>query len=336
MLLSVVMPVYNAEKWLEACLDSVLAAGVGDCEILLVDDGSTDESPAIEDEYARRFSQIRVLRQENAGPSAARNAGLRASRGDFVAFLDSDDRVIPEAFGKTVSLLSAHEADFWVSDFFRVADNGAVLDRIEQIAPCADPAFGSEVLRRYLTSGDCVWNVWRCVFRRRFLEENGLRFREGFHCGEDLEFMVRALTATERIAFFHNPYYCYRVNYGATLTRRYTAERVRQLMEMLQSAGRRLDGDAGETAAALRRMLAREYLLNLSLYAECPRAQRREALGYLRTAQSLGCWAAGAYRPAALFARIFGITLTARLLLGLKRVKRLSRRIKQKGGEHFA
>ena len=336
MLLSVIMPVYNAAAWLGACLDSVLAAGIAESEIILVDDGSTDESARIEDEYARRFSQIRVLRQPNAGPSAARNAGLRVCRGDYVAFLDSDDSVIPEAFGKTVALLERFEADFWVSDFFRVADNGVVLDRIEQIEDDSEPGFGDGPRLRSLTSGDCVWNVWRCLFRRRFLDENELRFREGFHCGEDLEFMVRALTAAKRVAFFHNPYYCYRVSYGATLTRRYTAERVRQLMVMLQSAGQLLDGDGSETAAALRRMLAREYVLNLSLYAECPRKERREALSYLRGAQALSARAAGPYRPAARFARIFGIPLTARLLLGLKRVKRLARRIRQKGGERRA
>ena len=124
MLLSIIIPVYNAEAWLSACLDSVLAAVSEDCELILVDDGSTDGSFALAEAYARRFAQIRVLRQQNAGPSAARNAGLCVSRGDFVAFLDSDDTVIPEAFAKTISLLPSFAADFWVSDFFRVACNG--------------------------------------------------------------------------------------------------------------------------------------------------------------------------------------------------------------------
>lgn len=331
MLLSLVLPVYNCAAWLPQCLNSVLAAKLTDFEMVLVDDGSTDNSRAVAEAYAETHPMIRVLSQPNSGPSAARNAGLRQCRGDFVAFLDSDDYLLPEAFAETVSLLARYEADLWVSDFFRVTGDGAVVDRIEQIAPADEPVFGRAAMRRFVSSGDCVWNVWRCIFRRSFLEAHGLCFREGFHCGEDMEFMIRALTLAERIAFFHNPYYCYRVNYGGTLMLRYTAERVRQLTEMMLSSARHLDGLDGEPAASLKRMLAREYLLNLSLYRQCPPEERAEALRWLKGAQTLAAHAdSGAYRCAAAFVSLFGIPLSSALLLAAKRLRRQIRKHEQR------
>lgn len=334
MLLSMILPVFNSEPWLARCLDSILAAGVTNCEIILVDDGSSDGSHIIEDDYARRYPFVHVIRQSNCGPSSARNTGLRQCSGNYVAFFDSDDYLLSSAFAKTVSLLPTSDADFWVSDFYRVADNSSILDRVCQIEDHDYPSFDAEALEHFLNSGDCVWNIWRCLFNRHFLLENHLFFREGYHCGEDLEFMVRALTTAKKIAFYHNPYYCYRVNYGNTLTRRYTAERVRQLMTMLQSAVRHLNGDSRSVAVSIRRMLAREYFLNLSLYADCPRSERREALHHLQNAQNiLALNDRGIYRLSARFASCFGIPVTAWLLLGMKRLRRVRRQILQRRHE---
>ena len=96
MLVSVIVPVYNAEKYLPACLDSLLAQSLTDFELLLVDDGSRDASGAICDEYAVRDSRIRVFHIPNGGVSAARNLGLDHARGEFVVFVDADDRVMPD------------------------------------------------------------------------------------------------------------------------------------------------------------------------------------------------------------------------------------------------
>ncbi len=325
-LLSVIIPVYNSAAYLPQCVDSILAAGVGGLEVLLIDDGSTDNSPEVCREYAARHSCVRYYRQENAGPSAARNHGLELAAGRYIAFFDSDDWVLPSAFADAVSRLGRCAADIWESDFHRVADNGAVLDRVYQIEESAEPLSGSYKVR-FLSAPDCVWNVWRCIFRREYLDAAGLHFLEGYSCGEDLEFIVRALMGTENIAFFHEPYYCYRVNYGDTLTRRYSAERVRQLMTMLLTAQRRLDGSAA--ARLLRQKLAREYILNLSLYAECPRDERDTAYAWLRSASELTEDAAGIYKAAAIAVKVTGIRAAAWLLFGMKRVKRSVRRHRQ-------
>ena len=325
-LLSVIIPVYNSAAYLPQCVDSILAAGIGGLEILLIDDGSTDNSPAVCREYAARHSCVRYYRRGNSGPSAARNRGLELAAGQYIAFFDSDDWVLPTAFADAVLRLESCGADIWASDFHRVADNGAVLDRVYQIKESSEPLPGS-YKTQFLSAPDCVWNVWRYIFRREYLDSAPLRFLEGYSCGEDLEFIVRALMGTENIAFFHEPYYCYRVNYGDTLTRRYSAERVRQLMTMLLTARRGLDDSA--QARLLRQKLAREYILNLSLYAECPQDERDAAYTWLRSASELAEDAAGVYKAAATAVKVTGIRAAAWLLLGMKRVKRRVRRHRQ-------
>ena len=326
-LLSVIIPVYNSAAYLPRCVDSILAAGIGGLEVLLIDDGSTDQSPEVCREYAAQHGCVRYYRQENAGPSAARNYGLELAAGRYIAFFDSDDWVLPTPFADAVSRLERCGADIWASDFHRVADNGAVLDRVYQIEESAEPLPGS-YKTRFLSAPDCVWNVWRYIFRREYLDSASLRFIEGYSCGEDLEFIVRALMGTESIAFFHEPYYCYRVNYGDTLTRRYSAERVHQLMTMLLTARRGLDGSA--EAQLLRQKLAREYILNLSLIYELPIAERRDIAYEYMYANSFTYDASGIYAVTAKVISILGIPITARILYMLKRIKRGLRRAKIK------
>ena len=98
--LSIVIPIYNAESYLPCCLDSILAQHFTDYEVILVDDGSTDRSPAICDAYAAGHSQIRCLHQANSGHTAARQKGVRASLGTYIAFVDSDDWVAPEMYDR--------------------------------------------------------------------------------------------------------------------------------------------------------------------------------------------------------------------------------------------
>lgn len=329
-LLSIIIPVYNAAQYLPSYLERLVSAQLPEIELLLVDDGSSDNSAQICRSYAARYPWIRYFYQENAGPSAARNRGLQAATGDYVAFHDSDDRVDMDAFSKTVSLLRRYEADIWASDFCRVADNGAVLDRVFQIPDTPAPLFGEAHARAFVTSGDCVWNVWRYLFRRDYLLSHDLWFLEGYHCGEDMELVIRALTGTTRIAFYHNPYYAYRISYGGTLTRRYSAARTQQLSAMLSRAQIDLEAVPGPMAPPLLAMLSREYILNLSLYAEAPKGERRQALSALRECLSLLPYAAGPYRAAARFVRIMGIRCSAWLLLALKRIKRGVRTYRQR------
>jgi CDP-glycerol glycerophosphotransferase len=175
-LLSVVVPVYQVEDYLAECLDSLLAQTYQHLEVVLVDDGSTDRSADIARGYAERDPRVVVVRQENAGLGAARNAGLARSTGHLVAFADSDDTVPPDAYRRMVAALRKSRSDFVVGALVR--DEGGV----ERLRPWARRAHARR--RLAVTIEDVpamLTNVMACtkVFRREFVDRIGLRFPEG-------------------------------------------------------------------------------------------------------------------------------------------------------------
>ena len=324
--LSVIIPIYNAERYLPQCIDNLLATGLEDMEIILVNDGSTDNSVSIIESYCCKYKNIRRIDQQNSGPSAARNNGLQSAKGHYIAFADADDYVEPNTFAKHISLLRENSVDIWASDFMRVADNGCVLDKVYQIKESSEPIIDNAYLPEFLAAKDCVWNVWRYIFFREFLEQNSLTFAEDYSIAEDLELVVRALSLGPKLAFYHEPYYSYRVNYGSSLTRVFSAEKIRQLMVMLKRAMGYLD--AGEMDALIKAKLAREYILNLSALYEVKKAERVAVFEELRNSLELAESAAGAYKYAAKAVKLLQIPTAAWLLYMMKRMKRLVRRLK--------
>ena len=115
--LTVVIPAYNVEKYISMCLDSLLKSeGIENCEIIIVNDGSTDKTSEIAGKYAAAHSNIRVINKENEGPSATRNTGLKEASGKYVFFCDSDDEVVPELFGKIIGLTKTSSDDIILWD----------------------------------------------------------------------------------------------------------------------------------------------------------------------------------------------------------------------------
>ena len=143
-IVSIIVPVYNAEKTLARCVDSILNQTYQDYELLLVNDGSTDSSGGLCDSYAARDQRVRVFHKENAGVSNARNLALTQARGTYLQFLDSDDWITPEATLSLVRAAEDHQCDLIISDFYRVVgervshkgdiDEDSVLTREEYAA----------------------------------------------------------------------------------------------------------------------------------------------------------------------------------------------------------
>ena len=131
---SILIPVYNEEVYLPRCLDSIVGQTLQSWELLLVDDGSTDRSGSICDSYAARDSRIRVIHQENAGISAARNAGLAAAAGKYIGFVDSDDWIAPEMFQRLLTIAGETDCPLVMCDARTVyADGRSEPDTITQL-----------------------------------------------------------------------------------------------------------------------------------------------------------------------------------------------------------
>ena len=164
------------------------------------------------------------------------------------------------------------------------------------------------------------------------MTENGLLFDETAKIAEDLEFIVRVLGKVTTPVFYHNPYYFYRVNYSDTLTRRYTAERVRQFTKMIMAAERSLDSADKLYAKSMRDKLAREYSYNLAICKETAKDQQAIAMNYYReTWYILDDSSLALGRAVVLSEKLFGLSLTAGLMLTMKKLKRLGRTWKKAG-----
>lgn len=198
--LSLVVPVYNVASYLERCLESLAALDPSADEILVVDDGSTDGCPGILAKWGARLPAMRVIRQENGGLSAARNTALGVARGRFLAFVDSDDFVSPDAYVDAMRLAEAEDLDMVLLNANyhfegREPDYAIYAD----VAPtCVIP--GREWLRQRLRAGRMPHMVWMHLYRREFIEAHGFRFIPNL-IHEDVIWTTRALMAATRVRY---------------------------------------------------------------------------------------------------------------------------------------
>jgi len=202
---SVVVPIYNVETYLEECLDSLRAQEV-DFEAILVDDGSTDASGAIAERYAARDARLRLVRQPNAGLGNARNTGISHARGEFLAFLDSDDKLPPRAYARLLATLDRTGSDLASGHVHRFDSRdtwpAAFLARAFVL-----PRRRTHVTRfRWLISDRMAQNK---LWRRSFWDAQGLRFPEGVY-HEDIPVVVPAHFLARCVDVVTEPVYLYR------------------------------------------------------------------------------------------------------------------------------
>ena len=216
---SIIVPVYNVERYLQECLDSLLSQTYDSFEIVCVNDGSTDESGAILSEYAQRDSRIRVLEKSNGGLASARNYGLAHAAGEYVLFVDSDDTIKRSALQTLMK--NAKETDAEIVAFG--IDSNYFLDDlsapawIEKKNPKRKEffvEFQPEIL--FGREGAVPFAV-RDFFKRSFLRDNNLWFAEGFRFGEDTIFQMEAFPRACNILFIPNKLYNYRVERAGSL-----------------------------------------------------------------------------------------------------------------------
>ncbi len=217
---SVIIPVYNAEKYLRQCLDSVINQSLRDIEIICVDDGSTDGSAAILREYAERDSRVRPIRQENKGAGAARNCGIDAVNGEYIAFIDADDWLCANSLEPLCRLADRVDADVIRSRAYDCDAQTGKRTKSVQNALRRVPWF---MFGRTLNYRKAYWLFpkvtvapWGGLFRLEFLRKNALRFND-LVCVNDRSFFWGCILRAERIVFSGVYLINYRTNNGASL-----------------------------------------------------------------------------------------------------------------------
>ncbi len=209
--ISVIIPVYNAAQHLAQCLDSVLNQELKELEVLCVDDGSNDESPAILDSYAARDSRVRVFRQENQYAGTARNRGMTVARGEYLAFLDADDYYLPGALSGLYRLAQRHDLDMVKGRFFLLNSHTGMQSRTAFSRSDGVPYGRVITLRdcpeRLLNGADVPWNG---LYRRAFTERWNICFNH-LRCVNDRSFYIHCLLKAGRIMYTRQEVACYRV-----------------------------------------------------------------------------------------------------------------------------
>lgn len=217
-LISVIVPVYNVEKYLPRCIDSILAQTFTDFELLLIDDGSNDKSGEICEEYAKIDNRIKVFHKENGGVSSARNIGLDNAHGKFVSFVDSDDWLEPACLAECLKIAEIENADIVISDYF--VDEKKTIKRMTQ-------CFNGNLIND-LFAGNIFGALWNKFFRLECIKEAQVNFDKDLNFCEDFVFLCELWqhSSNLKIVLSHKAYYHYNIN-NISLTRHCTLFKVR-------------------------------------------------------------------------------------------------------------
>lgn len=215
--ISVLIPVYNVELYLRRCVDSALAQTLQELEVILVDDGSPDNSPAICDEYAEKDDRIRVIHKPNGGLASARNAGMSIATGEYLFFLDSDDWLELDGLERLYKVAEKYQVDFVRYRAIRTGWPGMELNAPCMMEPVRElhegyydlAAIRNEVYPRLLVTPQltmgAVVGAWGSLYRLDFLRKNQLAFYEEVKFSEDLVFSARVVRAASSFYFVDTP-----------------------------------------------------------------------------------------------------------------------------------
>ena len=230
---SIIVPVYNAETALRRCIESILHQSCADFELLLVDDGSKDDSGAICDEYAAKDSRIRVFHKENGGVSAARNLALDVARGKYLQFLDSDDWVVPDATLLLLRAAEEHGADLVISDFYRVVgERVSVKGDIEEDRVLSREEYAEHMMAN---PADFYYGVlWNKLYRRDIVQDHRIRMDEEISWCEDFLFNLEYIRFARRFYALNVPLYYYVKTKGSLASQISISKTVRMKLSMFE------------------------------------------------------------------------------------------------------
>lgn len=218
---SIIVPCYNVAPYVDACMDSLVRQTLRDIEIICVNDGSTDGTPALLHAWEERDSRVRVIDRENGGLSVARNTGMELASGEYIGFVDPDDYVEHSMYARLLEEARRHDAEITGCGYTGFSDgDGMVLEEW-----CWTPVAGvEEKLQSSVFHEDSVWKrmgvlAWNKLYKKEFLDKYGLRFEPSFRKGEDDVFYLMLLAHANRLAVIPDRLYWYRKQREGAISR---------------------------------------------------------------------------------------------------------------------
>ena len=245
-LVSVVVPIYNVEKYLNRCLESIVAQTYQNLEIILVDDGSPDGCPQLCEDWAKKDTRIKVIHKENAGLGMARNTGIENAAGEFICFFDSDDYIAPETIQKCITAITAEQADVVAYGMLRVNQKGTVI--FSGIPQVQKRIFsGTEVQDTFLAdmisadpngggnTGLCM-SASAAMVSMQVIQKNNWRFvSERTIISEDTYSLLSLYRDVEKVVVLEESFYYYCEN-SSSLTHKYRPDRYQKIQHFYQES----------------------------------------------------------------------------------------------------
>lgn len=211
-LISVVIPIYNAENFLKVCLESIFSQKTNSIEVILIDDGSTDSSKIIIDKYNQRYKNILAIYQENQGVSAARNIGIKCASGSYVLFLDSDDSFRAGLFENLKETLKRNHYPDMVSFGYVRKSGKNKTSKHYSYKRFDGNKFSGELFCQLFLSKEVAQCVSSFIIKREVLKKYRIDFNELITLGEDVAFQIKAMSVSESVLYLANEYFIYNYN----------------------------------------------------------------------------------------------------------------------------
>lgn len=212
--ISVIIPIYNSEKGLRKCLDSVINQTYENLEIILINDGSKDRSRNICEEYKQKDNRIILINQENSGPAKTRNCGLKLATGEYIAFIDSDDYIDEKMFEKLIFRIIDDNSDIAICKHVEVINNAVIHMNYKNLSPTI---LNEDIIKLFLKGNTINAYLWNKLYRKELfknLEFNDIKMLE------DLDIMYKLLRKSQKISFVNEELYYYKCDNDSSLSKR--------------------------------------------------------------------------------------------------------------------
>lgn len=217
-MVSIIVPVYNVETYLDECIQSIVSQTYKDWECILIDDGSTDQSGTICDTWIEKDNRIKVIHQSNQGVSVARNTGIIHAKGEFIAFVDSDDWIEKDYLQSLIEAFHDNLPDLVVSGLIHNYNNGETIRYVPQISDYFD--LNDQNINRFvsLNKMHLLYPPYIKLYKTQLIKGHGIKFNKQYSYGEDLLFNYDYLEHVKTIACIDKAYYHYRIIGSNTLS----------------------------------------------------------------------------------------------------------------------
>ena len=208
---SIIVPIYNTGKYLKRCLDSIINQTYQNLEIILVNDGSTDDSPKIAESYAKKDPRIKLLNQPNSGQSSARNAGIKKATGDYISFIDSDDEINSKFIENLLQLYSNDASIAVCGHRYNLLKEGTSKNLYQsELKPRRKNESQKAYILKLLTKDGRMYSCNNKLFKASIIKKHTIRFDEKLNFAEDTKFVLDYLKRSKgEITYTPNPLYIY-------------------------------------------------------------------------------------------------------------------------------